>query len=597
MFATPVRDMRFALMHQAGFGRIMEGGAFEDLSEDLFAAVTEELGKFADGVIAPVNEDADRVGASIENGVVRTAPGFKDAYKQYVEGGWMGLSMPTEFGGQGLPESLSLMVVDAMNAASMGFAIGLTLTTGATKAILHAGSDDLKATYLPKMVSGEWTGAMNLTEPQAGSDLSAVRSKAEPVGDGRYKIAGNKIWITYGEHDMADNIVHLVLARLPDAPEGTRGISMFLVPKVFVNADGSLGARNDLKCTGIEHKMGLHGSPTCSMSYGDGGECYGWLVGEENRGLQNMFVMMNSARLDVGVQGVGIAERAYQRALAFALDRKQGKAPGQKSGDMVRIYEHPDVRRMLYAQKAMIEASRAICYAEGVAIDLKHTADSEAERALAAEREELLTPIAKAFSTDRANDVTSLAVQVHGGMGYIEETGVAQHMRDARIAAIYEGTNGIQAIDLVGRKLGMGAGKLVRDLLDEARGTVESLKAAGNDDLGRIADAMKPEIERAAETTDWLVSRGKDGIEDALAGATPYLKQIGLVAGAHYLGRGALGAAKAAAAGDDPAYHGSKVAIARFYADNLLPEASSCAKAATAGADTVAMIDPELMTA
>ncbi|MEO1312182.1 MAG: acyl-CoA dehydrogenase family protein, partial [Pseudomonadota bacterium] len=316
-FATPVRDMRFALMHQAGFGAVMSSGAFPDLNDDLLQAVTEEMAKFSDGVIAPLNEDADRIGSSIENGVVRTAPGFKEAYSQYVEGGWMGLSMPEKFGGQGLPESLSLLNIDALNAACMGFAIGLTLTTGAIKAILHAGSDDLKATYLPKMVSGEWTGSMNLTEPQAGSDLSAVRSKAEPVGDGRYKITGNKIWITYGEHDMGEQVVHLVLARLPDAPEGTRGISMFLVPKRFVGDDGALGARNDLKCTGIEHKMGLHGSPTCSMSYGDNGECYGWLVGEENRGLRNMFVMMNSARLDVGVQGVGIAERAFQRALAF----------------------------------------------------------------------------------------------------------------------------------------------------------------------------------------------------------------------------------------------------------------------------------------
>lgn len=595
-FATPVRDMRFALMRQAGFEPLARAGAFEELNDELLEAVTAEMGKFCDGVIAPLNEDADRVGSRLENGVVRTAPGFKEAYAQYVEGGWMGLSMPEAYGGQALPESMSLMMVDAVNAACMGFAIGLTLTTGAAKAILHSASDELKEVYLPKMVSGEWTGAMNLTEPQAGSDLSAVRAKAEPVGDGRYKISGEKIFITYGEHDMADNIVHLVLARLPDAPEGTRGISMFLTPKHFVNADGSLGARNDFKCTGLEHKMGLHGSPTCSMSFGDNGECYGFLVGEENRGLQNMFVMMNAARLDVGLQGVGVAERAFQRALAFAQDRRQGRRPGVKTGDMVPIYEHPDVRRMLFTQKAMVEASRAICYAEGVAIDTAHTAGDDATARAAKEREELLTPIAKAFATDRANDVASLGVQVHGGMGFIEETGAAQHMRDARIAAIYEGTNGIQAIDLVGRKLGMGGGKLVRNLLDEARETASALKAASDADLNAVGDRLKAELETVAETTDWLVEKNKSGVEDALAGAVPYLKQLGLVAGGHYIGRGALAAAEAAEAGDDAKFHKGKVAIARFYADNLLPEAGALAKAATAGAETVAPIDPAALT-
>ena len=595
-FATPVRDMRFALMQQAGFAPLVRSGAFEDLNDELLDAVTSEMGKFVDGVIAPLNEDADRIGSTYENGVVRTAPGFKEAYAQYVEGGWGGLSMPTQYGGQGLPDSLSLLLVDAVNAGCMGFAIGLTLTTGATKAMLSAASDEIKETYLPKMISGEWSGTMNLTEPQAGSDLSAVRAKAEPVGDGRYKINGAKIYITYGEHDMTENIVHLVLARLPDAPEGTRGISMFVVPKLFVNDDGSLGARNDLRCTGIEHKMGLHGSPTCSMSYGDGGECYGWLVGEENRGLQNMFVMMNAARLDVGLQGVGVGERAFQRALAFAQDRRQGRKPGVKTGDMVPIIEHPDVRRMLYTQKAMVEASRAICYAEGVAIDTAHTADDDATARAAKAREELLTPIAKAFSTDRGNDIASLGVQVHGGMGFIEETGAAQHMRDVRIAAIYEGTNGIQAIDLVGRKLGMGGGALVRDLLDEARETVSALKAASNADLNAVGDRLKAELETAAETTDWLVEKNKSGVEDALAGAVPYLKQLGLVAGGHYIGCGALAAAAAAEAGDDPKFHKGKVAIARFYADNLLPEAGALAKAATAGAETVAPIDPAVLT-
>ena len=402
-FSTPVRDMRFALDHMAGFGALERSGAWPELSGDLVTAILEEMAKYCDQSVAPLNRVSDQNGAKLENGVVRTTPGFSDAYKQYVEGGWNSLAFSEEAGGQGLPSTLAVSLVDALNGACMSFAIGTTLTTGAVKAVLAKGTDDQKRLYLEKMVTGEWTGTMNLTEPQAGSDLSAIRTKAEPVGDGRYKISGQKIFITYGDHDMTENIIHLVLARLPDAPEGTGGISMFIVPKVHVNDDGSLGARNDVQCVGLEEKMGLHGSPTCVMSYGENGECYGTLLGEENKGLKNMFIMMNAARLDVGVQGVGISEVAFQRALQYAQDRKQGRMPGVKSGDQVSIYEHTDVRRMLYTMKALTEASRAICYANAVAYDLARYSPDEEQRKEAKALEELLTPISKGWSTDRAN--------------------------------------------------------------------------------------------------------------------------------------------------------------------------------------------------
>ncbi|MFC2954130.1 acyl-CoA dehydrogenase [Marinicaulis aureus] len=594
-FKTPIRDMRFILDHAAGFGALEKSGAFPELSGDLVDAILEEMGKFCDGVIAPLNEESDRNGAKLENGVVRTTPGFKEAYKQYVEGGWSSLAFPEEAGGQGLPATLAVALVDALNGACMSFAIGTTLTTGAVKAILHAATEEQRRLYLEKMVTGEWTGTMNLTEPSAGSDLSAIRTKAEPVGDGTYRISGQKIFITYGDHDMTENIVHLVLARLPDAPEGTGGISMFLAPKFHVNEDGSLGARNDAHCIKLEEKMGLHGSPTCVMAFGDKGECIGTLLGEENKGLRNMFVMMNAARLDVGVQGVGVAERAYQRALAYAQDRKQGRAPGVKSGDMVAIYEHPDVRRMLYSMKTLTDASRAICYANAVAYDLAHSAPDEKTRKEAKAMEELLTPISKAWSTDRANDVASLGVQVHGGMGYIEETGAAQHLRDARIAAIYEGTNGIQAMDLVGRKLqgdgGAAAKKLIADIHSEAM----MLKAAKRDDLVHIGERLLGAADALLQSTEWLLEATKKDQTHVLAGATPYLKQFGNAVGGYYLAHGAKAAAIAAHEGQDPAYYESKIALTKFYADNYLTEAVALTDAVTAGAEAIARIDPEVM--
>ena len=597
-FATPVRDMRYALDHMAGFGALARTGAFEELSGDLVSAILEEMGKYCDNVVAPLNWTSDQEGAALENGVVRTSPGFKEAYRQYAEGGWNALAFPEEIGGQGLPSTLAVALVDALNGACMSFAIGTTLTTGAVKAIKAVGTDEQKRTYLEKMISGEWTGTMNLTEPQAGSDLSGIRTKAEPVGGGRYKISGQKIYITYGDHDLTDNIVHLVLARLPDAPEGTGGISMFLVPKIHVNEDGSLGARNDVQCVGLEEKMGLHGSPTCVMAFGEKGECYGTLLGEENKGLRNMFIMMNSARLDVGMQGVGVAEAAYQRALAYAQERRQGRAAGVKTGDQVAIYEHADVRRMLYSMKALVEASRGVCYANAVAYDLARVSPDEETRKEAAALEGLLTPISKAWSTDRANDVTSIGVQVHGGMGYIEETGAAQHMRDARIAAIYEGTNGIQAMDLVGRKLQGDGGAAVRAFIQNVKEQAIIAKAGKREELHHIGERLLEAVEALEASTGWLLEASKADQESVLAGATPYLKQFGNVAGGYYLARGAVASALAANEGaDDKDYHESKIAVARFYADNYLAEAAGLTPSVTAGADAVARLDPALLSA
>lgn len=597
-FATPVRDMRYALDHMAGFDALERSGAFEDLSDDLVSAILEEMGKYCDNVIAPLNWESDQNGAVLENGVVRTTPGFKDAYRQYVEGGWNSLAFPEEVGGQGLPSTLAVALVDVLNGACMSFAIGTTLTTGATKALKAVGTEEQKRLYLEKMVSGEWTGTMNLTEPQAGSDLSGIRTKAEPVGDGRYKISGQKIFITYGDHDLTDNIIHLVLARLPDAPEGTGGISMFLVPKFHVNDDGSLGARNDAHCVGLEEKMGLHGSPTSVMAFGEKGECYGTLLGEENKGLKNMFIMMNSARLDVGMQGVGVAEAAYQRALAYAKDRRQGRAPGVKSGEQVAIYEHADVRRTLYSMKSLIDASRGICYANAVAYDLARSSPDEAVRKEASALEGLLTPISKAWSTDRANDVTSMGVQIHGGMGYIEETGAAQHMRDARIAAIYEGTNGIQAMDLVGRKLQGDGGAAARAFIQNVKEQAIIAKAGKCEDLHHIGERLLNAVEALEASTDWLLEAAKGGQDDVLAGATPYLKQFGNVAGGYYLARGAVASALASnEGGDDKSYHETKIALAGFYADNYLTEAVGLTASVTAGAGAVARLDPELLTA
>src|SRR5687767_11974357 len=505
-YRAPVSDIAFALKHASGFGSALADGLYGDLSEDVVDAVLEEAGKFATEVLGPLNVVGDRQGVVFKDGAVTTAPGWKEAYRTWAAAGWNGVALPEKWGGQDLPQVINVACLEMRNSAAMAFGIGPVLTMAGVDALIAHGTDELQRAYLPKLVSGEWTGTMQLTEPQAGSDVGALRTRAERAGDGSYRLTGQKIFITYGEHDMTDNIVHLVLARLPDAPAGSRGVSLFLVPKFLLNADGSLGERNDVRAHSIEHKLGIHGSPTCTMVFGDRGGAVGYLVGEEHRGMTCMFTMMNQARLAVGLQGVGIAERATQQALAYARERKQGRAPGQKEG-MSPIIVHPDVKRMLLTMRALTAAARAICYATAVATDRANRAPplDEDARAAAHARASLLTPVAKAFATDVGCEVASLGVQVHGGMGYIEETGAAQHFRDARIAAIYEGTNGIQAVDLVTRKLPMADGKIVRVYISELRKTAEAVKATNDPAFGATGARLTDSIDSLARATEWLL--------------------------------------------------------------------------------------------
>ena len=576
-YKAPVDEIRFALMQEAGFERLIANGKYEDLSDDLIDAILDEAAKLADIVIAPISWDGDQKGAQLGPDGVTVPESFKQAYKQYVEGGWPTLAAPVEYGGQGLPLALSNAVTEMMNA-NIGFQLCPMLSNGGMEALAAHASEEQKQKYLYKVVSGEWSATMNLTESHAGSDVGNIRAKAEPQDDGSYKITGTKIYITYGDHDMAENIIHLVLARTPNAPEGTKGISLFLVPKFFVNDDGSLGARNDAKCIGLEEKMGIHASPTCVMAFGEEGGATGWLIGAENRGMACMFTMMNNARLHVGLQGVGVAERATQHALAYALERKQGRKPGAGKDDneAVEIIHHPDVRRMLMTMRALTDAARGICYENGVAADLAHSENDEAARA----RNDLLTPLSKAFSTDIANEVAAIGVQVHGGMGFIEETGAAQHARDARILTIYEGTNGIQALDLVGRKLPLGNGSVVADYIGEMRETAEVCRQSNNPVLVDIADKLGDAIATLEETTEWLMKDGKP--MDVLAGATPYLRLFALTAGGHYLARGAYAVTQQAV---NPQFAQRKMATAQFFAHNLLSQCSGLATSVKAGND------------
>ncbi len=483
MYKAPVEEIAFTLKHVAGLDEALRSGRFGDLSGDVVEAVLQEAGRFASEEVAPLYKAGDRTGAVLKDAAVTMPPGWRDLYGRWIESGWNALTGPQEHGGQALPMMLAVAVLEMWNSASMAFGIGPTLTMGAVEALDKHASEELKRTYLDKLVSGEWMGTMNLTEPQAGSDLNALRARAERAGDGTYRIFGQKIFITYGEHDLTDNIVHLVLARLPDAPAGTRGLSLFLVPKFLVNADGSLGSRNDVFCSGIEEKLGIHGSPTCTMIYGDGfggasPGAVGWLVGEENRGLACMFTMMNNARLAVGMQGVAVAEAAFQKALAYANERRQGRAASYAGEGMAPIVHHPDVQRNLLSMKALTQAARAIAYSCAHALDMAHVSAGEEARRWQ-QRADLLTPLAKAFSTDVGVDVASLGLQVHGGMGYIEETGAAALYRDARIAPIYEGTNGIQAIDLVTRKLPLGEGEHIHGYIDELVAMAAAARASG----------------------------------------------------------------------------------------------------------------------
>ena len=582
MYRAPVDEIAHTLKSVAGLRKALEAQRFGDLGEDLVDAILAEAGRFSSDEIAPLNEIGDKHGAVLKDGVVTTPPGWKDLYHDWIAGGWNGLTGPEEFGGQGLPMLLSVAALEMWNSGSLAFGIGPTLTMGAVEALEKHASDDLKAKYLEKLVTGEWMGTMNLTEPQAGSDLNALKARAEPNGDGTYRIYGQKIFITYGEHDFTDTIVHLVLARLPDAPAGTRGISLFLVPKFFVGDDGTLGERNDVFCSGLEHKLGIHASPTCTMIYGDGkfGDrpgAIGWLIGEENKGLACMFTMMNNARLAVGMQGVAIAETAYQKALAYAKDRTQGRAPGHKGEGMSPIIEHPDVARMLMTMKALTQGARAICYSCAEALDMARVSEGD-EAKTWSERAGLITPIAKAFATDIGLEVASLGVQVHGGMGFIEETGAARLLRDARIAPIYEGTNGIQAIDLVMRKLPLSGGATVAAFIADFKADADAARASNAPALEGVAEQLDRAIADLEMVTAYMQSALSEGRQtDALTGATPYLRLFGLTATTAMLVRGALadtGAPEAA----------GRAALARFAAANLAPETGGLAASATAGA-------------
>jgi len=588
---APVRDLNFALNEIVEIGSLADTGAFPGFDDETLAAVLDAGGKLAEDVLAPLNRAGDEIGAQYENGAVRSVPGFAHAYRAFADGGWNGLSAQTEHGGQGLPKALALAVFEMVHGSNMALGLCPMLTQGAIEALTTHGTDRQKQLYLPRLVSGEWTGTMNLTEPQAGSDLAALRTRAEPDGNGTYRLTGQKIFITWGDHDMADNIVHLVLARLPGAPEGSKGISMFLAAKRLVNDDGSLGVANDLAPSRIEHKLGIHGSPTCTMIYN---AAHAELVGAANDGLANMFTMMNAARLQVGVQGVAIAERAYQQALSFALERKQGRSAW--TGEYpARLLDHPDVRRMLMLMKAKIEAARAICLATAVATDFALAGKDKAARERERLREELFTPVAKAWSTDAGVEITSLALQVHGGMGYIEETGAAQHYRDARIAPIYEGTNGIQAIDLVGRKLGPGNGEAVRDLLADVGATIELLRSSRNDRLGAIARRLGAATTTVAEATEWLTARR--GQVDALAGATPYLELLGNLMGGWLLAKGALAAAKHLADADKNPWWSGRIGVAGFFAEHVLARAPGIAAAVMAGVGDLSDTGPEALGA
>ncbi len=494
-YQAPLADMGYALKHGAALSAALEQGFFGDLSMDDIDAVLTEAGRVASEIIAPLNRVGDLNGTIFKDGAVTTAPGWKEAYRTWCHGGWNGLASPAEWGGQGLPQVVNAACTEMWNAASAAFGVGPMLTMGAIDALNVHGSDDLKRLYLGKLVTGEWTGTMHLTEPQAGSDVGALRTRAERAGDGTYRLKGQKIFITYGEHDLTDNIIHLVLARLPDAPPGTRGISLFLVPKFLLNPDGSPGARNDVRAHSVEHKLGIHASPTCTMIFGDQGGAVGYLIGRENAGMACMFTMMNRARLAVGLQGVGIAERATQQALAYARERRQGRTPGMPANESAPIIAHPDVKRMLMTMRALTQAARTICYATAMAIDRAERGTDTAARQAAHERASLLTPVAKAFSTDIGVEVASLGVQIYGGMGFIEETGAAQHLRDARIAPIYEGTNGIQAIDLVTRKLPLSDGAVVETYLGELRRIVEAVNATNDPALGWSGVRLKEAVE------------------------------------------------------------------------------------------------------
>ncbi|MDY0011285.1 MAG: acyl-CoA dehydrogenase [Rhodocyclaceae bacterium] len=591
-YQPPIRDMRFVVEELAGLKNLTGLPRFREISPDLVASILEEAGKFASGVLAPLNRGGDQVGASWHQGQVTCPPGWQDAYRQFAAAGWQSVACDPEQGGQGLPRLVAAPIMEMWKAANMAFSLCPMLTAGAIEALVLCGSHELRTRYLPPMVSGAWTGTMNLTEPQAGSDLSAVRTRAEPQPDGSYRIFGQKIFITYGEHDLTDNIVHLVLARLPDAPEGVKGISLFLVPKFLVAADGGLGARNDVHCVSIEHKLGIHGSPTCVLAYGDQGGATGYLVGEPNRGLEYMFIMMNQARFAVGMEGLALSDRAYQQALAYARTRIQGTEAGVARGPKVPIIRHPDVRRMLMSMKALTEAMRAVAYTVAAAGDLAQHHEDPQARARQQAFVDLMIPVVKGWCTENAVEVTSTGLQVHGGMGYIEETGAAQHFRDARITAIYEGTTAIQANDLIGRKLARDGGATIRAAMTDMEAVAQGLAASPERHCQAMAAPLAGAIQSLGEAVDYLLQTFGSDIKAASAGAVPFLKLLGIVSGGWQMGRAALVAQDHLAKGtDDSAFYQGKLITARFYADHILPQAGGLAHGVTHGAEGSLALD------
>ena len=579
-YSAPLKDMRFVMQELAGLELVVALPGCEEATPDVVDAILEEAARFSGEVLSPLNRVGDTQGAKWKDKAVTTSPGFKEAYRQFVDNGWNGLGCDPEFGGQGLPRLLSTAVSEMWKAANHAFSLCPMLTQGAIEALMIAGSDEQKAAYLPKLVSGEWTGTMNLTEPSAGSDLAAVRSRAEPVGDGTFRIFGQKIFITYGEHDMTDNIIHLVLARTPNAPEGVKGISLFVVPKFVLADEGAPGKRNDVYCVSIEHKLGIHGSPTAVLAFGDNGGAIGTLVGEENRGLEYMFIMMNAARFNVGLEGLGDAERAYQRSVAYARDRVQGAEVGVRGGPKVPILKHPDVRRMLMSMRARVEAMRALAYVTAAAQDHAHSNPDESARRQGQAFAELMIPVVKGWSTESAVDIASLGVQVHGGMGFIEETGAAQHLRDARITTIYEGTTAIQANDLIGRKIAREKGVTILAVIADMRRDMQSLDG----ELAPIGARQNVAVDALEKAVFWIIDNFSSDTKAVHAGAVPFLYLLGIVAGGWQMGRAAVIARAKMAAGEQDPFWSAKITTTRFFADHFLTQAEGLSETVISGA-------------
>jgi len=586
-YTAPVKDMLFGIEHLAHIEQIAQIPGFEDAGLDTAAAVLEECAKFNEGVLAPLNFEGDKNPSSWKDGVVTTTPGFKEAFRQYGEGGWQGLQHPADFGGQGLPKTIGAACIEMTNSANMSFALCPLLTDGAIEALLTAGSDELKATYLEKLVTGEWTGTMNLTEPQAGSDLALVRSRAEPQPDGSYKVFGTKIFITYGEHDMAANIVHLVLARVQGAPEGVKGISLFVVPKFLVNQDGSLGARNDAHCVSIEHKLGIKASPTAVLQFGDHGGAVGYLVGEENRGLEYMFIMMNAARYAVGMQGIAIAERAYQKAVQYAKDRVQSRPVDGSINASAAIIHHPDVKRMLMTMRAYTEGCRAVATVAAAAFDAAHHHPDAETRKQNQAFYEFMVPLVKGYSTEMSQEVTSLGVQVHGGMGFIEETGAAQYYRDSKILTIYEGTTAIQANDLVGRKTARDGGTTAKAIAAQIEKTEAELSASGTPAAQAMARRLGAARQAYLDVVDFVASGAKGSPNAVFAGSVPYLMLAGNLVAGWQLARSLLVAQELLHKGQDEAFMRAKITTAQFYAEHILVKAPGLRDSIVEGAGSV----------